>query len=189
LDDSSQSKIILPRNLCKKRFKRRIKFAKVIFWSSVMKISRVMKVFTLTFLLFLSGCMSAAQHHQSLHSSHDREFTLGLVQARIYHGMYQSDVAEALGSPNIVTRDDRGDETWVYDKIASEASYSHDRGSGSGAAAAAGVPGTTLLLGGLGGSYSRAAGATATSNRTLTVVVKYDKDRRVKDFSYHSSRF
>ena len=38
--------------------------------------------------------------------------------------MTQDQVAAALGSPNIVTRDAAGRETWIYDKIASEASYS-----------------------------------------------------------------
>jgi hypothetical protein len=38
--------------------------------------------------------------------------------------MSGTEVAVALGSPNIVTRDSGGKETWIYDKIATEASYS-----------------------------------------------------------------
>ena len=37
----------------------------------------------------------------------------------------EDQVATALGSPNIVTRDAEGRETWIYDKIATEASYSN----------------------------------------------------------------
>jgi hypothetical protein len=140
-------------------------------------------------LLPLQGCMSAAQHQQSLGSSADREFTLGLVQAKIVRGMPQSDVAEALGSPNIVSRDREEDETWIYDKIATEASYSNDAGGTTGVAGAGGYAGSALLLGGLLGNYSKNAGASATSQRTLTVVIKFDDRKRVKDFSYHSSRF
>lgn len=140
-------------------------------------------------LSMASGCMSAGEHQQSLHSSQEREFTLGLVQARIYRGMSQADVAEALGSPNIVTKDLSGDETWIYDKIASEASYSSDSGGVGGLAGAGGFAGNVLLLGGLTGSYSRQAGASATTQKTLTVVIKFDRRSTVKDFSYHSSKF
>lgn len=136
-----------------------------------------------------SGCMSGAEHARALHSNDEREFTLGVVQKKVYRGMPQAEVAEELGSPNIVTKDRAGDETWVYDKIATEASYSHDRGATSGAVGAGGTPGAALILGGLVGSYSRSAGASASTQRTLTVVIKFDSQGRVKDFSYHSSKF
>ncbi|NLF24208.1 MAG: outer membrane protein assembly factor BamE [Deltaproteobacteria bacterium] len=141
------------------------------------------------FLATTVGCMSAADHQRSLHSSQERDFTLGLVQTRIARGMSQAQVAEALGSPNIATRDAEGDETWIYDKIATEASYSTDRGDVGGLAGAGGLAGNVLLLGGLTGGYSKAAGATATTQKTLTVVIKFDSRSRVKDFSYHSSKF
>src|SRR3989337_1314998 len=75
----------------------------------------------------LTGCVqhqTAAQHQQSIGSTQEREMTVGVVQKEIRVGMSQADVAEALGSPNIVTKDSVGDETWIYDKIATEASYS-----------------------------------------------------------------
>jgi hypothetical protein len=103
--------------------------------------------------------------------------------------MSSTEVAEVLGSPNIVTKDQGGDESWVYDKIATEASYSSDAGGYGGLVGGGGAPGVALILGGLSGSYNRSAGATATQQRTLTVVIKFDKRSRVKDFSYHTSRF
>jgi len=141
------------------------------------------------FLLGVCGCMSAAEHSRSLHSNAEREFTLGAVQKHITKGMSQAEVAEALGSPNIVSRDRDGDESWIYDKIATEASYSSDRGSVGGLGGAGGTPGDTLILGGLLGSYSRSAGATASTQKTLTVIIKFDGQGRVKDFSYHASKF
>lgn len=104
--------------------------------------------------------------------------------------MSPADVAAALGSPNIVTRDSGGTETWIYDKIATEASYSQDSGGISGAAAAGGLPGSrALVLGGVSTGYGRSAGAASSSQRTLTVIIKFDEFGVVKDFSYHSSRF
>ncbi len=99
--------------------------------------------------------------------------TLGIVQKEIHAGLTQDEVIAALGSPNIVTRDAQGHETWVYDKVASEASYS-----------SSGVYGTVLLVG-----ASSAAGASSRSERTLTVTIKFGTDQRVDTFSYHSSRF
>ncbi|MEW6675180.1 MAG: hypothetical protein AB1348_04070 [Nitrospirota bacterium] len=139
-------------------------------------------VFTL-----LSGCMTAAQHQQSLPSTQEREMTVGIVQKEIRVGMSQADVATALGSPNIVTRDSEGKETWIYDKIATEASYSKSSGGIGGGAG--GVAGTTLILGLIGGGYSKEAGAMSTTQKTLTVIIKFDKNNTVESFSYHASKF
>jgi outer membrane protein assembly factor BamE (lipoprotein component of BamABCDE complex) len=125
------------------------------------------------------GCMSAAQHQQDLGSSKE-----------IRVGMSQADVASALGSPNIVTKDGEGKETWVYDKIATEASYSQSGVGLGGGVGAGGVAGSALILGGVGGSYGKGAGATATTQKTLTVVIKFDKNTSlVESFSYHTSKF
>jgi hypothetical protein len=94
-----------------------------------------------------------------------------------------------LGSPNIVTRDSGGKETWIYDKIATEASYSKSSGGVGGGAGAGGIPGTTLILGVIGGNYSKEAGAASTTQKTLTVIIKFGKDNLVESFSYHTSKF
>jgi outer membrane protein assembly factor BamE (lipoprotein component of BamABCDE complex) len=126
--------------------------------------------------LLLYGCMTAAEHQQSLGSTQERETTVGVVQKEIHKGMSQADVAEALGSPNIVTKDSEGKETWIYDKIASEASYSRSAG------------GTGLIIN-LFGGYGKEAGAVSSTQKTLTVVIKYDDAGRVESFSYHASKF
>jgi len=122
---------------------------------------------------WLAGCTTAAQHEQSLGAADQRKLTVGVVQKEIHAGLSGADVVGALGSPNIVTRDAAGHETWVYDKIATEASYSNSD-----------VYGTVLVLG-----AGSASGATATSQRTLTVVIKFGADERVESFSYHASSF
>jgi hypothetical protein len=71
-------------------------------------------------------CACTAQYHaRDVQGAGERTMTLGVVQKEIHKGLSQADVAEALGSPNIVTRDSAGLETWVYDKTATEASYSN----------------------------------------------------------------
>jgi len=133
-------------------------------------------ILTVISLSILVGCMTAAQHQQNLPSTQERETTVGIVQREIRVGMSGAQVAEALGSPNIVTQDSEGDETWIYDKIASEASYSQDSG------------GTGLIISLIAG-YNRQSGAVSTTQRTLTVVIKFGKDKLVKSFSYHASKF
>jgi outer membrane protein assembly factor BamE (lipoprotein component of BamABCDE complex) len=123
-------------------------------------------------LAFVEGC-TAAQHQAQLGSTTERQMTVGLVQREIRKGMSQADVATALGSPNIVTNDGSGRETWIYDKIASEASVSQSSAY------------ATLLLLGVGG----ASGAASTTQRTLTVIIKFDDQKRVDTFSYNSSKF
>jgi len=128
---------------------------------------------TLLLAAVAAGCTSAAQHEQNLGSTAERAMTVGAVQKTIRAGLTQDQVVGALGSPNIVTRDAEGRETWVYDKVASEASYSRSQNYG-----------TVLVLGG-----GNAAGAASTTQRTLTVAIKFGADQRVESFSYHSSRF
>jgi outer membrane protein assembly factor BamE (lipoprotein component of BamABCDE complex) len=119
------------------------------------------------------GCTTAATQPGQPGSAAERQMTLGVVQKEIRAGLTQDEVVAALGSPNIVTRDAQGRETWIYDKIASEASYSTK-----------GAYGTVLLVG-----ASTASGVSSQSERTLTVTIKYGPDQRVDTFSYHSSRF
>ena len=128
-------------------------------------------------VLFLSGCASAARHSQLTQDNTADRLTVGKVQKEIKIGMTSSQVAEILGSPNVVTTDEERREVWIYDKIATNVSYSH---SESGA-------GIGLLILGVGGSGS--SGAQSTSQRTLTVVIKFDNSGKVRDFAYHSSSF
>ena len=141
--------------------------------------------------LFLSGCMSANQHYQQTHGAQERKMTVGTVQKEIRKGMSAADVAEVLGSPNIVTTDSEGREVWVYDKISTDVSYSKDSG-GAGVGLLIGGVSSDPVAAGIGsgsGSYSRSAGAQSKTQRTLTVVIKYDEQKMVRDFAYHSSRF
>ena len=127
----------------------------------------------LSAILVLSGCSSAAAHRRSVQDDKGDRLTVGKVQREIRIGMPSSQVIEALGSPNVVSTDENRLEVWVYDKIATDVSYSSNEG------------GVWLILAGVGGS----SGASSTSQRTLTIVVKFDADKKVRDFAYHSSSF
>ena len=127
----------------------------------------------LAFTVLLAGC-SAEHHAEATQAAPEGDrLTLGTVQRNLRKGMSTTDVLEAMGSPNIVTSGDNGSETWVYDKIATDTVHS-DSGSYW----------FVVVNGGEGGS-----GATSESQRTLTVIVKFDEQKKLTDLAYHSSRF
>ena len=143
----------------------------------------------ITIISMLIGCMSAHQHYQQTHGSQERQMTVGTVQKEIRKRMSAAEVAEVLGSPNIVTTDAEGREVWVYDKISTDVTYSNDSAGAGISLLIAGARGGTAG-GGLGsGNYSRSAGAQSKTQRTLTVIIKFDEHNKVRDFAYHSSRF
>lgn len=103
----------------------------------------------------------------------DNNLTVAKAQSQLNKGMSGDEVVGVMGSPNIVTNDKDGNETWVYDKISTE----HVSASSNG--------GLSILLAGLGG---RSAAASSTQ-KTLTVIVKFDKNKKVSDIKYHQSAF
>jgi outer membrane protein assembly factor BamE (lipoprotein component of BamABCDE complex) len=129
----------------------------------------------------VTGC-SATQHAADVRDAQQGDrLTVGTIQKEIQLGMSAANVAQVIGSPNIVTTDNERLETWIYDKISTDVAYSRSNGSVIG-----------LIFGSSAGGAGVASvntGASSTSQRTLTVVVKFDNDNRVRDFSYHTSRF
>lgn len=114
--------------------------------------------------LFVGGC-EAGYHSRTVQRglSGDR-LTLGTVQREIRKGMSGAEVLEALGSPNVVSTDEKSREVWVYDKLATDVVASAS-------------------------SWFVTAGATSKSQRTLTIIIKFDEQKRVREFAYHASRF
>lgn len=130
---------------------------------------------------FVLPACSATQHRAELQDDSAERVTVGTVQREIRVGMASAEVASILGAPNIVSTDADRREVWIWDKVSSEISYS--RSSGTIAGLVVGSSG-----GGAGGG-SKSAGASRSSQRTLTVIVKFDEAGRVRDFSYRTSSF
>lgn len=131
-------------------------------------------------LTVLNAC-TASQHAASVRDDDGERITVGTVQKEIKVGTAATQVAQYLGSPNIVTNDERQRETWIYDKISTEVTYSNSSGGIGG-----------LIVGGSGGGFgygSGGSGATSKSQRTLTIIIHFDDTSQVRDFAYHTSRF
>jgi len=128
----------------------------------------------------LPGC-SATQHRAEVQDDNVDRVTVGMVQREIRVGMPTAEVAAILGAPNIVSTDADRNEVWIWDKVSNEVSYSRSSGVIAG-----------LVIGGSGGGAgggSKSAGASRSSQRTLTVIVKFDDAGLVRDFSYRTSSF
>ena len=122
--------------------------------------------------IFLIICLATTPFLNACNSGdpvHEEKLTVAAVQREIKIGMSASDVVEILGAPNMVTTDDQRRETWVYDRVSTNVSSSSS--------------GVWLLFAG-------ASGARQTQNqRTLTIIVKFDENQKVRDFAYRTSTF
>ena len=87
--------------------------------------------------------------------------TLGTVQKSIQKGMSQAEVQEALGAPNIISMDSDGRAVWTYDRVSKQSA-------------------SRSFL------FWRSAEST---QKSLTVLISFDADGKVADFTYHSIEF
>ena len=130
------------------------------------------RVIALALVLAATATSCLKTPRQEIDSDADR-ITVGTVQREIKVGMDAASVAEALGSPNIVTTDAERREVWVYDKI------STDRVDSARSDHA-----TLILIG-----TSQSAESSSTRQRTLTIVIKFDENKLVRDFAYNYTQF
>jgi outer membrane protein assembly factor BamE (lipoprotein component of BamABCDE complex) len=123
---------------------------------------------TLSVWLALAGCTSPPPPPEQA-----EQLTVGKVQGEIKVGMDAATVAQILGSPNIVTTDEQRREVWIYDKVSSDRVDT-----------ARSAYGTIIILGG-----SRSTSSSSSTQRTLTIIIKYDAEKKVRDFAYNYSQF
>ena len=132
--------------------------------------------------IILSGCTTAGDHRQAVQNDGGK-LTVGVVQKEIKEGMSGADVATALGSPNMVTKDKAGVETWIYDKVSTEFVHSSSSGGASSL-----ILGLGAVVGAAGGSYRSSSGASSQTQRTLTIIIKFIEGE-VSEYTYHASSF
>lgn len=128
-----------------------------------------MRFIPLLLAILIAGCTVAPRES----SGSAQNLTVGTVQKEVRLGMTGAEVASVLGSPNIVSTDAERREVWIYDKVATD--YVSTSANGWVFALVAG-----------GSQSSRSA---SRSQRTLTIIIKFDEDKLVRDFAYHTSKF
>ena len=133
------------------------------------------KYFVLLFVILISATSCTVVSNSGTYSggsNNNTDLTAGKVQREIRKGMSGAEVMQSLGSPNIVTKDENGLETWVYDKIATDANYSQQ---------------TDVLFLWIFAKRNTES-EYQLSQSTFTVLIKL-KDDKVDSFTYHSSKF
>ncbi len=100
-----------------------------------------------------------------------QKITLGASQM-LKVGMAGSDVIDALSSPNIVTTDKDGLETWVYDKISNEYEYVSARDDGW-----------------FFSPRNQNSGVSTSTQKTLIVVIKFDGNKKIKSLQYRQTSY
>jgi outer membrane protein assembly factor BamE (lipoprotein component of BamABCDE complex) len=148
-----------------------------------------LRFFPVLIAILFVGCMSATQHRQEVNNPEADRISVGKVQREIRVGMSSAKVVEVLGSPNMVTTDEKRREVWVYDKIATDHAYSTSSGGISALILGGVAGGTGVAGGGIGSGFSQSSGASSTSQRTLTIIIKFDEKNKIRDFAYRQSSF
>ena len=123
-------------------------------------------------LLTITACSTG--DNRDYVANKNNSLTVAKAQSSLHKGMSGDEVAIALGSPNVVTSSKDGGETWIYDKVSTEETAAS---SGFGG----GIP---FIFGGSSGTAAR-----STTQKTLTIIVKFDSQKRVNDIAYHQSAF
>lgn len=122
-----------------------------------------MKKMLVVLCVLLAGCASSQPIQKS-------NLTPGMAKAKIVKGQTsQNEMLEIFGAPNIITQNKSGNEVWTYDKVSMEKSGSDAYG--------------TLIL--VGGSTAKGSAST----RTFTLMIEYNKNNIVEEYSYRSAAF
>ena len=122
-----------------------------------------MAVFFIVALFMVVSCTSLKAPQKS-------NLTTGVVNTKIKKGITsQAEIVQLIGSPNIITKNKEGEEVWTYSR------QSFDTKSG-------GFGGGLLLFGG------SKAFSSASSN-SFDLIITFDDQSRVKDYSVISSQF
>ena len=95
--------------------------------------------------------------------------TIAAAQRDIKIGMSSAEVVSILGSPNMVTTDSQRRETWVYDRVSTNV--------------AASSSGWTLFL--AGGNRANVS----QNQRTMTIIIHFDEDNKVRDMAHRQTSF
>ena len=136
--------------------------------------------------------------------------TVGKVQQNIAKGISSTEVVKALGTPNIITKDKIGKTSWVYDKVSTYHSKTNGglnfvRMNANDFIIGGGVlAGTAAVLKTTGQSNFLISAAVLgaatlfstkddyeyrTEQKTLTIVLDFDENEKLQNFSYIYSSF
>jgi outer membrane protein assembly factor BamE (lipoprotein component of BamABCDE complex) len=141
----------------------------------------------ITFIMVMFSCAPPEPIIIEVPVEKKDRLTLGKVQSQVKNGMNQTEILEVLGSPNIATKNSSGDEVWTYDRIGTSQSLSNNASATYGQAQL-GRGFWTFLFGGTTNSVQSNSDRN-TESKSLTVIITFDKNKLVSDFTYQSLKY
>ena len=146
---------------------------------------KTLSIFIVSFIIF--NCAPPEPIVIEVPVEKEDKLTLGTVQSKIKKGMNQTDVLEVLGSPNIVTKNSQGNEVWTYDKVGSSQSSSNQASATYGQAQL--NQGFWAFLFGGTTNSAQSSSDNSTESKSLTVIIIFDSNSTVSDFTYQSLKY
>jgi hypothetical protein len=174
------------RNSAQHRLKLRSKFA---LW-----------VVGFVVLFSLGGCSISSQQTSSqtdaqlsqkpTQSESPSLLSYGSVTSSVKKGTTtQADLGSMFGGPNISTIDSDGNETWIYEKTTSETTTNSQSSINTKAERLDVFFGLGFIHKGKGEGNVRNNTTVSSSIKSLTVIIKFNQDKTVKDYSARASYF
>lgn len=117
----------------------------------------------LTTIFFLTACTTMEAPQKS-------NLTAGVVKAKIQKGVTsQTEILQLLGAPNMVTKDKTGQEVWTYSRQSFQSK-------------ASGISGTLIL-------FTGAKAVSSAASASFDLIITFNKQNKVQDYSMVSSQF
>ena len=122
-------------------------------------------------LLFVSISLTkCATFPKEQEPSQQSNLTYGVVKSQIIKGVTnQEEILKLFGAPNIITKNRENDEVWNYNKM----SYKTVTGS----------DGATVIF------WSGSRAMTSATTQSFDLIIIFDKEDIVKDYSVISAKF
>lgn len=114
----------------------------------------------------------------------------GTVTSQVQKGKTtQLELLQIFGGPSISTTDRDGVETWVYERTSTQSDVQSNSQTAQGAASLGAFFKFVNVDVSASTGRSSSGSSTATSVRSLTVIVKFAPDKTVADYSVRASTF
>lgn len=122
-------------------------------------------VLSCTLLVGIASCASPSNKPEQ-----KSNLTMGTVKSQIEKGKTnQAEIIKLLGSPNITTKNRQNDEVWTYSRQSTDSE--------------SGAHGWSAIFAGSNKAFS------STASSTFDLIITFDKNDVVKDYSVVSSQF
>jgi hypothetical protein len=140
----------------------------------------------IAFIVAVATLVAPAYAREKQENDAANTLTHGMVQMTLNVGQTtQAEILENFGGPNITSIDGSGQEMWVYDR---HATVTSDSSSGFSIGMLIGAAGGAVG-GGAGLGFGKKKSKSSQSSRSMTLIIKFDKNKIVSDFKSRSSSF